>query len=652
MFGISFFLTSFLTKNLKQRGDFMLKRGILSFVLFLSVFSLFFAETIEVQILATSDLHGRFLPYDYALNQPNYSGSIAQVYSIINELRSENPDGTILIDNGDTIQENLSNIFLEDAIHPMIFAMNEMGYDAWILGNHEFNYGVPTLKKIMRQFMPVDDNPNSVLCGNVYNPDGTRLAAPYKIVTTGNGVKVGIIGMVTPNIVKWDAANLQDYIVVDPVDEVRVAVAQLKGQVDVIVGAFHMGIEEEYGTYGSGIIDILEKTPDLDVVIAGHFHEKIAETYYYNGKLYKAVNGKIIDDQKNDITQEVKLNGTLIVEPGKWGQTLSQVVLELQKEGDKYVIVDKSSANYDVKTATGTVPPDSELEKKLQPFHYKALDYANEVIGELKGGSLVPPDEIKGIPQVYIQPTAMIDLINSVQMYYGEQLIGEKIDVSASAAFRSDANIKEGPIKRSDISLIYRYDNTLYVLEITGKQLKKYMEWSASYYNQYQPGDLTISFNQKIPGYNYDMFKGVYYEIDVSKPVGQRIVNLRKIDGTPIQDNDLLTLAVNNYRANTQLLTYGPIFEKGEQLPKLLGRTEDHPDFSAISGGDLRKLIEKYIIEVKNGMLTPEYEENWKIVGTDWGEELHNKLKELSHEGTVEVSPYEPVRVEDIEVFL
>lgn len=148
------------------------------------------------------------------------------------------------------------------------------------------------------------------------------------------------------------------------------------------------------------------------------------------------------------------------------------------------------------------------------------------------------------------------------------------------------------------------------------------------------------------------MFKGVYYEIDVSKPVGQRIVNLRKIDGTPIQDNDVLTLAVNNYRANTQLLTYGPIFEKGEPLPKLLGRTEDHPDFSAISGGDLRKLIEKYIIEVKNGMLTPEYEENWKIVGTDWDEELHDKLKELSHEGTVEVSSYKPVRIEDIEVFL
>lgn len=628
------------------------KKFLSMFLLLLCVFSIFFAESIELQILATSDLHGRFLPYDYALNQPDYSGSLAQVATIIRELKSENPSNTILIDNGDTIQENLSHIFLDDAIHPMIFALNEMNYDVFVLGNHEFNYGIPTLKKVMRQFVPKDEDPNSVLCGNVYNPDGTRLAAPYKIVTTEDGIKVGIIGMVTPNITRWDAANLKDYIVVDPVDEVRIAVAQLKGKVDVIVGAFHMGLEQEYDTYGSGVLDILKITPDLDVVILGHAHQKIAEMYYYNGKIYRAINGKIFDERENDITQEVKLNGTLLVEPASRGGVVSQVVLELEKKDDKFEIVDKRSANHDVKTSSGYVQPDKELTRKLKPFHYKALDYANEEIGFLVGGPLVPEDEIKGIPQVWIQPTALLDLINSVQMYFGEQVIDRKIDVSAAAAFREDANIKEGPIKRSDISLIYKYDNTLYVLEVTGSQLKKYMEWSVSFYNQYQPNDLTISFNSRIPGYNYDIFKGVYYEIDISKPVGERIINLRRSDGTPIKDDDVLTLTVNNYRANTQLLTYGPVFKEGEPLPKLLGRTEDHPDFSAISGGDLRKLIEKYIIEVKNGVLTPEYEENWKIIGNDWDEELHNLVKELSNEGIIEVNKYKPVRVEDIQSFI
>jgi 2',3'-cyclic-nucleotide 2'-phosphodiesterase (5'-nucleotidase family) len=628
------------------------KKFLSMFLVLLCVFSIFFAESIELQILATSDLHGRFLPYDYALNQPDYSGSLAQVATIIRELKSENPSNTILIDNGDTIQENLSHIFLDDAIHPMIFALNEMNYDVFVLGNHEFNYGIPTLKKVMRQFVPKDEDPNSVLCGNVYNPDGTRLAAPYKIVTTEDGIKVGIIGMVTPNITRWDAANLKDYIVVDPVDEVRIAVAQLKGKVDVIVGAFHMGLEQEYDTYGSGVLDILKITPDLDVVILGHAHQKIAEMYYYNGKIYRAINGKIFDERENDITQEVKLNGTLLVEPASRGGVVSQVVLELEKKDDKFEIVDKRSANHDVKTSSGYVQPDKELTRKLKPFHYKALDYANEEIGFLVGGPLVPEDEIKGIPQVWIQPTALLDLINSVQMYFGEQVIDRKIDVSAAAAFREDANIKEGPIKRSDISLIYKYDNTLYVLEVTGSQLKKYMEWSVSFYNQYQPGDLTIYFNGNIPGYNYDIFKGVYYEIDISKPVGERIVNLRRSDGTPIKDQDVLTLTVNNYRANTQLLTYGPVFKEGEPLPKLLGRTEDHPDFSAISGGDLRKLIEKYIIEVKNGVLRPEYEENWKIIGNDWDEELHNLVKELANEGIIKVNKYKPVRVEDIQSFI
>ncbi|WP_113075258.1 5'-nucleotidase C-terminal domain-containing protein [Petrotoga sp. 9PW.55.5.1] len=631
------------------------KKSILFLIVFcLSIFSVAFAvdDYIELQILATSDLHGRFLPYDYALNQVNDSGSLAQVATIVKELRSKYPNNTVLIDNGDTIQENLSNIFIEDALHPMIFAMNEMKYDVWVLGNHEFNYGVPTLKKIMKQFIPSDKSYDAVLCGNVYNPDGTRLAAPYKIVTTDDGIKVGIIGMVTPNITRWDAANLKDYIVVDPVDEVRIAVAQLKGKVDVIVGAFHLGYEQEYGTYGSGAVDILKACPDLDVVILGHAHQKISETYYYNGKLYQAIDGEIFDEEENNITQEVKLNGTLIVEPGNWGRTLSQVVLTLKKEGETFIITDKSSANFDVKTSTGVVPPDNELERKLQPFHYKALDYANEIIGELKGGDLVPEDEIKGIPQVWIQPTAMIDLINSVQMYYGEQVIGKKIDVSGAAPFREDANIKEGPIKRSDISLIYRYDNTLYVLEVTGAQLKKYMEWSVSFYNQFTPGDLTISFNQKIPGYNYDIFKGVFYEIDISKPVGERIVNLRKNDGTLINDDDILTLAVNNYRANTQLLNYGPIFKEGETLPKLLGRTEDMPEFSAISGGDMRKLIEKYIIEVKNGILTPEFENNWRIIGNEWDEELHELAKNLAYEGKISINKYKPVRVEDIQTFL
>ena len=173
-----------------------------------------FAETgsdsINVELLATSDLHGKFFTWDYATNKEDKTGSMAQLQTILKGLRSNNPN-SILVDAGDTIQGNSSQLFLNDPIHPMILGMNEMGYDTWSYGNHEFNYGVPTLKKITSEL----NSKTTALCANVYEKDGvTRVAEPYKIVERpgldGDTVKVAILGMVTPNIVRWDAANLKD----------------------------------------------------------------------------------------------------------------------------------------------------------------------------------------------------------------------------------------------------------------------------------------------------------------------------------------------------------------------------------------------------------------------------------------------------------
>jgi 2',3'-cyclic-nucleotide 2'-phosphodiesterase (5'-nucleotidase family) len=164
-----------------------------------------------IQILATADSHGRFLPYDYAINSVDTQGSLAQIATAVNQLRNENPNNTILVDAGDTIQDNSASLFLNDTLNPMMLAMNEIGYDAITFGNHEFNYGVPVLKNIAKQFS------GAALCGNVYDKDGNRIAAPYTIVEK-SGVKVGIIGMVTPNITRWDSANLQEYKVTNPVD--------------------------------------------------------------------------------------------------------------------------------------------------------------------------------------------------------------------------------------------------------------------------------------------------------------------------------------------------------------------------------------------------------------------------------------------------
>lgn len=169
------------------------------------------AETMDLQILATSDLHGKFMPWDYALNEESLSGSMAQLASAVKEHRDEN---TILVDAGDTIQDNSADIFLEDEIHPMVLGMNELDYDVWVTGNHEYNYGMDVLKKVMGQ------QEAKVLAGNVYDPDGAPLADGYTILEK-NGVRVGIIGMVTPNITRWDAMNLEGWTVTDPVEETK-----------------------------------------------------------------------------------------------------------------------------------------------------------------------------------------------------------------------------------------------------------------------------------------------------------------------------------------------------------------------------------------------------------------------------------------------
>ena len=186
------------------------------------------------------------------------------------------------------------------------------------------------------------------------------------------------------------------------------------------------------------------------------------------------------------------------------------------------------------------------------------------MIGKLEGGILAPENEIAEIPTAQIQDTALMDLIQEVQMYYTDA------DVSAAALFIMDANLHEGDIRKCDTAQVYKYNNTLYKLQMTGAQLKKYMKWTVSYYNTYKPGDLTISFSEDMRAYNYDMFQGINYKINISNEVGNRIENLTWPDGTPVEDDDTFTIAVNNYRANSQLFTVGEVFQEGDDLPVLL----------------------------------------------------------------------------------
>lgn len=557
--------------------------GVLSLVFFSNVSS--FAKEIDIQILATSDLHGKFYPYDYAINEESKSGSLTQIATAVKKYRTDN---TIIVDVGDTIQDNYSEMFFKDKIHPMMLAMNEIGYDIWAIGNHEFNYGVENLKNIMKQ------STSKVLIGNLYNPDGTSFADSYTIIEK-DGVKIGVIGMCTPNITKWDSVNLKDYIVTDPVEETKKIVKDLRDKVDILIATVHMGEENEYDVPNSGANDLANACPELDLIIAAHEHKLVEETY---------------------------VNNVLIVENKSSGATMSKVNIVVEKDKFGCKIVDRKAESIKI----SEYESDKELSKKLAPYNERAKKEANIIIGELVGGNLVPENEIAEIPQAQIEPTSLIDLINEVQMYYTDA------QVSSAALFNIDANLEPGKIKKSDTSLIYKYGNTLYKVQMTGKQLKKYMEWSANYYNTYNPKDLTISFNENVRGFNYDMFSGVDYQIDISEKPGNRIKNLKWTKtGKEVKDDEVFVIAVNNYRVNTHLLSYGEIYEEGEELPKVL-----EIDVNGKIGG-VRELIGDYIKNVKGGKITPNNPKNWEIIGNNWDEEKHKKAVQMIREGKIKI---------------
>ncbi|HJP91497.1 MAG TPA: bifunctional UDP-sugar hydrolase/5'-nucleotidase [Pyrinomonadaceae bacterium] len=474
----------------------------------------FAPDRVQITILGTTDLHGNIDPLDYYTNKPDNRG-LAKIATLIKRVRKEQPN-LLLIDSGDTIQgtplESFHNRKNNKPPDPMMLVMNSLNYDAMTVGNHEYNFGLKVLEKARKEAQ------FPWLSANTY--DIATKQPHYKpyIIKEVAGVRIGILGLTTPGIPNWDnPPNYAGLEFHEPVSEARKWVPILREQekVDVVIIAMHMGLGEDLGTgavnpgqvpHENEAISIAKEVPGVDVIFMGHTHREVPSVY---------------------------INGVLLTQANYWGRHLARADLYLQKTDSGWRMYAKSARTI---AADDRVEPDSDVVKLAEPYDRETQDWLTRVIGE-------SPQELTA-RDARFRDTAILDLIQKVQLEAG------KADVSMVASFNPEARIAKGPVSVRDIAGLYVYENTLVVLEVTGQQLKDALEHSAKYFKAYAPGKSASDLvDEKIPGYNFDIAEGVTYELDISKPPGQRIQNLR-FHGQPLAPSKKLRLATNNYRVN------------------------------------------------------------------------------------------------------
>lgn len=562
-------------------------------------------EPINITILGTSDLHGTFVPWDYATDTANMAGSLSQIATQVHKVRAQQPN-VILVDAGDTIQGNFVETFKNDKTSPMILGFNALNYDVWVMGNHEFDFGLNVLNTSLDQFK------GTALAGNIFWESGKPYLPAYKIVER-QGVKIGIIGMDTPMTAEFAKGTdrVKGLNFTDPVGAVKTVIQQIHDKVDTIVLVAHMGIDNENQRPGTGVGDIARANPELAAIVAGHMHVKV--------------------------DKEV-INGVIVTEPDKYGRALSRIDLQFEQQNGKYVLINKDSYTYSIKD----VDSDRKMEDIYEPYHNTLRANANRPIAQLLGHDLVPQDAVKGIPQVHVQDTGISALFQEASRHYAPkaQVIALQIDND-----RPKLNV--GTISAKDIAFNYQYaGGEITVYQLTGKELKKYMEWSAGYFNQLQDGDVTYSFNPQRRASKYstnDFFDGVTYTIDLTKPAGQRITDLKMNNGTPVTDDMPIRLGMNSYRMG-HLTQKGGVLE-GRQFPVLSDTKAEYGE----EAGTIRNLTIRYLTEVKKGQYEGTVPQRWKLAGLQGYERERHIVESLLNSGKISVPTSDDGRYSNVQ---
>ncbi|MGC4839567.1 bifunctional metallophosphatase/5'-nucleotidase [Micromonospora vinacea] len=503
-------------------------------------------RTWDLTLLGTSDTHGNVYNWDY-YRDAEYDDSkqndigVAKLATLINQIRRERRGkATLVLDAGDTIQGTpLATYYAKQEPitatgekHPMARAMNVIDYDAVTLGNHEFNYGLPLLDLWIRQLgFPA-------LAANAVNAKtGKPAFLPYVIKKVSLGfaaptLRVGILGLTNPGVAIWDKGNVEGKLRFDDMIATAakwVPIMRARGA-DLVLISAHGG-DSGTSSYGPELPNenpvalIAQQVPGIDAILFGHAHNEVVERF---------------------VTNERTGTQVLLSEPSKWGQRLTRMDFTLSRERGRWTITKKAATMLN----TNTVVEDPKVLAAVRAQHQKTIAYVNQVVAQATV-------EMSTVESRY-KDTPILDFINHVQAetvtkaLAGTQYADLPV-LSQASPFSRTAVFPAGDVKIRDVAGLYVFDNTLEAVVLSGAEVRTYLEYSAKYFRTLAPGAPVdpeqISDSPAVPDYNYDVISGLDYDIDISKPVGQRITRLVLAGtDTPVADNAQFVMAVNNYR--------------------------------------------------------------------------------------------------------
>lgn len=563
----------------------------LFFLLILSACGQNKADHLRLKIYGTSDIHGALFPYDLVNDKPTKT-SLAQVYEYVSQQRKKADAEIILLDNGDILQGDpmvyYSNFEKTETKHICADVMNYMGYDAATVGNHDIEPGHAVYDKLVKEFA------FPWLAANaVRNSDGEPYFQPYTIIEK-QGVKIAVLGLITPAIPKWLPEKIWSGMHFEPMVESAqkwMKIIQEKEKPDFVIGLFHSGAGEEHeneSSHENASILVAKHVPGFDMVICGHdHHEQIS--WFEN------------TDQKK----------VLVINPKSRAKFLAEVEVELNwNEGKKKY--DKQLKPNLVKIEG--VEQSKEYVEHFEPLFKEVEAYVSREVGTFKR-SITTKDAMFG-------DSPFIDLIQNIQMDLADA------EISFAAPLSYNATIDSGDLQVRDLFKLYRFENLLYTMNLTGKEVKDFLEYSYKDWFQTMstPNDPMLHISTTEKGsrlstmfFNYDSAEGIDYTVDVSKPYGERITISGMSSGEKFDKNKTYKVALNSYRGNGggNHLTEGSGLSKEELASRLINSTTK----------DLRYYLMKWIEE--KGTVDIECNENWKVVPEKWHATASKKEHEL-----------------------